>query len=121
MDDTDMIYINEYLSFDTERGWFGLSRDAQEILYRKKQIICSYSGCMEWGHEFFCELLNLYSGTSKYNYSLGTIDYKAGIAREYERGHKEEVAEWIIKHKDDEWFVKAADMLKNIIDDVPRY
>ena len=119
--DDKNIYINDYLSFNPVNGYFELSYAAQEIVYRQKQVICSYSGCVEWGHNFLCELLDLYSGNSKYNYSLGTIEYKKGIAREYERGHKEEVTRWIIKHKDDEWFSKAATMLVNIINDLPKY
>ena len=66
----EIIDINYYISFDPEYGKFTLSKPAQEILYRKKQVICSYSGCVEWGHNFFCELLDLYSGNSQYNYAL---------------------------------------------------
>ena len=113
------IYINDYISFDSERGWFSLTRKSQEILYRKKQVICSYSGCTEWGHKFFCELLDLYSGNSQYNYALGTIVHADQIRRLYEEGHSEEVTNWVNNHKNDVWFSKAAAMLANIIEDVP--
>ena len=115
----DDIEINSYLSFDPEYGRFKLTNEASEILYRKKQVICSYSGCDDWCHNFFCELIDLYSGSSQYNYSLGSVVHKVQIDKMYAAGHKEEVINWIKRHKDDRWFVKAATMLANIIEDVP--
>lgn len=115
----DSIYINDYLSFDPDDGWFKLSAKAQEILYRQKQVICSYSGCVEWGHNFFCELLDLYSGDSQYNYALGTVVHKDQIEKLYKDGKKDGVINWVERHKDDYWFSKAAIMLANIINDVP--
>ena len=117
----EMIYINDYLSFDTTDGWFNLSDTAQEILYRKKGVICSYSGCTEWGHMFFCELLNLYSGQSIYNFALGTTDFKDEIEKLYKAGHGQEVIDWVKRKKDEVWFCKAAAMLVNIIKDLPEY
>lgn len=116
-----MIVINDYITFDSDFGKFNLTAKAQEIIYRQKQIICSYSGCNEWCHFFFCELLDLYSGSSIYNYALGTFMHMEQIDDMYRGGHAEEVTEWIEKHKDDEWFQKAADMLVKIIDDLPIY
>ena len=113
------IHINDFISFDTEDGWFKLSDRAQTILYREKQMICSYSGSVEWGHMFFCELLNLYSGASPYNYALGTTDHAETIEKMYAEGHKQEVIDWIKRKKDDEWFCKAAAMLGNVIKDLP--
>ena len=114
-----MIYINDYISFDTENGWFILSREAQEILYRQKHLICSYSGCVEWGYNFFCELLDLYSGGSQYNFALGTVIHKYELEEAYKAGHVKEVIDWVNRKKEQEWFKKAADMLVKIIDDVP--
>lgn len=118
--DDGMIYINDYISFDVECGWFRLSDMAQNILYREKEIICSYSGSVEWGHMFFCELLNLYSGDSTYNYALGTVNYASSIKKLYEEGHQKEVADWVERKKNEVWFTKAAAMLANIIRDLPR-
>lgn len=115
----DSIYINDYLSFNPDHGWFELSLKAQEILYRQKQVICSYSGCVEWGHNFFCELLDLYSGDSQYNYALGTVVHKDQIEKLYRDGKQDGVVNWVEKHKDDVWFSKAAAMLAEIINDVP--
>ena len=118
---SEVIYINDYLSFDKDDGWFTLSNKAQEILYRQKQLICSYSGCVEWGHNFFCELIDLYSGNSQYNYALGTYVHADEIDRMYKEGHSEEVINWVEKHKDDYWFSKAAAMLSSIIEDAPEH
>ncbi len=117
----DNIYINDYVSFDPDSGWFALSNIAQEILYRQKQVICSYSGCIEWGHKFFCELLDLYSGNSQYNYALGTVVHADQIEKMYQNGHSEEVTNWVKKHKNDLWFSKAAAILAKIIEDVPEW
>ena len=117
----DNIYINDYIEFNPESGWFELSLMSQEILYRKKGVICSYSGCVEWGHKFFCELLDLYSGDSQYNYALGTVIYSKEIEEMYKTGHSEEVINWVEKHKNDYWFTKAAAMIASIIKDVPEY
>lgn len=118
--DDGMIYINDYISFDTEDGWFKLSDMAQNILYREKEVICSYSGSVEWGHMFFCELLNLYSGGSPYNYALGTTDHAKDIERAYKNGHKKEVIDWLERNKNAMWFCKAAAMLATIIKDLPK-
>lgn len=115
----DIIYINDYLSFNPDHGWFELSSKAQEILYRQKQVICSYSGCVEWGHKFFCELLDLYSGDSQYNYALGTVVHKDQIEKLYKDGKEDGVIDWIERHKGNYWFSKAAAMLVEIINDVP--
>ncbi|MBR3645642.1 MAG: hypothetical protein IKN54_04425 [Lachnospiraceae bacterium] len=116
----ESIYINDYISFDTTDGWFRLSDMAQRILYQGKEVICSYSGCVEWGHNFFCQLLDLYCGGSKYNFALGTVIHEDEIEEAYRNGHKAEIVNWVKKHKDDEWFAKAAGMLANIIQDVPK-
>lgn len=116
----ELIYINDYISFDTEDGIFRLSDMAQNILYREKEVICSYSGSVEWGHMFFCELLNLYSGGSPYNYALGTNDYAKDIEKAYKSGHQKEIEEWVERKKSEEWFCKAAAMLGNIIRDLPK-
>ena len=114
------IYINDYLYFDAEYGYFNLSDKAKEILYRQKEVICSYSGCNEWGHNFFCELIDLYSGSSQYNYALGTVVHAYQIKEMYRNGHKDEVINWVNKHKNDMCFSMAAAMLANIINDVPK-
>lgn len=115
----NLININDYIYFNCDDGKFTLTNEAKEILYRKKQIICSYSGCIEWGHEFFCELLDLYSGCSIYNYSLNSFKHKETIEELYRKGHSAEVSQWLEKIKDKTWFTKCADMLVTIIDDIP--
>ena len=118
---TGTMFINDYISFDKGYGEFVLTAKAQEIIYHEKQVICSYSGSNEWAHEFFCELLDLYSGNSQYNYAIGTVRHKTEIEEMYRSGHDTEVIDWLEKHKNDEWFVKAAVMFANIIDNLPSY
>lgn len=119
VEDDNKIMINDYLYFDTECGMFLPTDTAQDILYRQKNIICSYSGCNEWCHDFFCQLLDLYSGTSKYNHSLGTVVHKLQLEETYKAGHQEEVIAWVKKNKDERRFDSAAAALAYIIKDIP--
>lgn len=118
-EDTSIIPINEYLYFDTICGKFCCTELTQSILYSQKQIICSYSGCQDWCHDFFCQLLDLYSGSSKYNYALGTVVHKLQLEESYKAGHSEEVINWVKRNKDERRFDSAAAALAYIIKDVP--
>lgn len=42
-----MLTISKNLVWDDEFGRFYLSSDAQETIYREKNVICSYSGSSE--------------------------------------------------------------------------
>lgn len=66
----NIIEINKYMYFDKNLGKFYLTSEAEEIIYKKKQIICSYSGANEWLNFFTLEMMNLYTGSSPYNYAL---------------------------------------------------
>ena len=113
------IIINDVLSFDKKFGSFVLSNTASNTIYREKGVICSYSGADEWCHHLVCELLDLYSGRIKYNYSLNTGDFAQDIYEMYKAGHAEEVCEYIERNKNRRWFSKAANMIRTIIDDLP--
>jgi len=112
------IKINDYMYFDTEYGYFRLTNEALEIIYRKKGIICSYSGANEWIHHFTCEMIDLYSGSSKYNYSLGTTVHETELPKIF-IANKDAVISWVEKSLEKEWGQHLYTMIKNIIDDVP--
>lgn len=111
------INLNDYLYFDKSAKKFIATDKTAHILYREKDIICSYSGVDEWTHFFMCELVNLYSGHSVYNHSMSDIDY----AESLERCPTENVERWIERVKKEEWFIKAIDMFSKIIEDIPNY
>lgn len=113
------IEINDYVLFDANSGRFCLTIKSGEIIYREKGVICSYSGSDDWCHQFFCQLLDLYSGRSKYNYALNTGDFALDISDMYKAGHAEEVCAYIERNKNRSWFSKAANMMATIIDDLP--
>lgn len=113
----NIISINKYLYFDKERGVFALTDEASEIIYRKKEIICSYSGADEWCNHFVCELIDLYSGSSKYNYALGTTVHETAIP-EIWKENKDGVCEWVERSMNKEWGKRAFDMLITVIDDL---
>ena len=92
----NIIRINKYLYFDKDCGVFALTNEASEIIYRKKEIICSYSGADEWCNHFVCELIDLYSGCSRYNYALGTIVHETEIP-EIWKYNKDSVCDWVEK------------------------
>lgn len=115
--DENVIELNDYLYFDKSAKKFIATDKTAHILYREKDIICSYSGVDEWTHFFMCELINLYSGCSVYNHSLFDIDY----AESLEIFPTEDVERWIERVKKEEWFIKAIDMFSKIIEDIPSY
>jgi len=47
------ININKHMYFSVEYGRFYLTSEASEIIYRQKELICSYSGVNEWIHHFY--------------------------------------------------------------------
>ena len=117
----DVININKYVYFDTADCWFKMTNEGSELIYRTKQVICSYSGANEWCNHFFCEMLDLFSGHSVYNHSLGSFRHKEEIEYLCREGRSEEVVKWVDKHKGDEWFERAADTFVMIIDSLPEY
>lgn len=113
----NIIGINKYLYFDKKRGKFCLTSEAQDIIYRQKWVICNYSGADEWCNHFVCELIDLYSGLSKYNYGVGTIVHEKEISNIWEQ-NKMSVCDWVKKTKDKAWGKRAFDMFVKIIDDL---
>lgn len=112
------IIINKYLYFDIEREKFALSDEASKIIYRQKEIICSYSGANEWCHHFVCDLLDLYSGVSLYNHSIDSYKHEDRI-NEIAITNKDALINWIKDSINREWSKKVYSMIINIIDDLP--
>lgn len=111
--------IDSYLAFDARFGRFILTDTASEIIYREKGIIRSYSGADEWCHNFFCQLMNLFSGSSPYSPVLRNVDFEEDIKEAYRTGHSKEVIDWMAKHKDDHWFICAVVEFHELIDSLP--
>jgi hypothetical protein len=103
--------------FDTESGRFFLTSETLEIVYRQKNLICSYSGANEWIHHFVCEMLDFCSGSSIYNYALGTIKHEEEISKIF-KINKEAVIEFINKTIEESWSIKMYKLIENIIDEV---
>ena len=114
----DIIEINKYLYFDKDSGRFTLTSEAREIIYRQKHVICSYSGTDEWCNHFVCELIDLYSGSSIYNYAIGCCKHEKEIPEIFAT-NREGLCEWIEKIIKKEWGKKLFDMFVAIIDDLP--
>lgn len=112
------IKLSKYVCFNTDNGYFYLTSEAQNIIYRQKNIICSYSGSNEWCNHFICEMIDLYSGSSQYNYSLGTTVHETRIP-ELLNSCRPQVINWVNNIKDEEWGLKMFKMFDSIIDDLP--
>jgi len=110
------IQCNKYVYFNTEYGRFYLTSEAQNIIYRQKNLICSYSGSNEWIHHFVCEMLDFYTGDSIYNYALGTVDYEKRIP-EVHKTNKEELNKFVQKTTELSWGKKMYKTIENIIDE----
>lgn len=114
------IVLSKYVSFNCETGRFYLTNEAQNILYRQKELICSYSGCNDWIDHFVHEMMNLYSGSSPYNYALGTCNHHTQFPILWE-DHKEEVINYVKKSKERTWGKAMYDCIDHIIDSVPKH
>lgn len=114
----ESLKCGKYVEFDFNSGEFVLTQDASEIIYREKGCICSYSGADEWCNHIFCQLIDLYSGSSPYNYALGTCDHEKSIPV-YWRENRDGVIEWLNKHKGDGWFDIACKTFDAIFDNIP--
>ena len=110
------ISINKHMYFDTEFGHYCLTSEASELIYRQKNLICSYSGANEWIHHFTCEMLDFCSGSSIYNYALGTIRHKEEIAKVF-IANKENVINFVTKSLEVPWSKKMYKMIEMIIDE----
>lgn len=115
----NQIQINKHMVFDIEYGHFFLTSEASEIIYRQKNLICSYSGANEWIHHFTCEMLDFLSGASVYNYALGTFRHKEELENVF-KTNKEAVIDYINKTLKDSWSKKAYSLIENIIDEAEK-
>ena len=111
------IKVNKYVYFDTTYGRYYLTSEASEIIYRRKNLICSYSGANEWVHHFICEMLDLCSGQSIYNYALGCYKHENEIERIFKE-NKESVTKFIQKTTEEQWSKTMYKLIENIIDEV---
>ena len=118
MEERNIIEINKYMYFDKDYGVFRLTSEASEIIYRQKEIICSYSGADEWINFFTLEMINLYTGSSPYNYVLGTCDHHEAFPRVFKE-NPEGLCEWVEKSLNKEWGKHMYKMIENIINDIP--
>ena len=117
-----MIECGKYVYFDDSEeysaGRFCLTEEAQEIIYRQKEIICSYSGANEWCNHMFCQFIDVFSGASIYNYSLGTVNHEKEIPKIWKE-NKQSVIEWLLKAQSKEWFIKCCESFDFMFENLP--
>lgn len=105
--DTFICLFGDFAYF--EDGSFKLNEEGIKILHDESKLITSYSGVHYWCNHFICELLDLYSGTSEYNYSLGTIQHQKEIAQGW-NNNKDSIIQWFYTNSDKLWFQLAEKM-----------
>lgn len=105
--DTFICLFGDFAYF--EDGAFKLNEEGIKILHDESKLITSYSGVNYWCNHFICELLDLYSGTSEYNYSLGTIQHQKEIAQGW-NNNKDSIIQWFYTNSDKLWFQLAEKM-----------
>ena len=96
--------FGEYAIF--ENGFFKLNDKGTKIIHDTSELICSYSGANQWCHHFICELLDLYSGSSKFSYSLGTCNHQKEQPQCWNI-ITETVIKWFNKHSNSLWYKLA--------------
>ena len=114
----EKIQISKYVYYNMEYNCFYLTPEAQEIIYRKKHIICSYSGSNEWCNHFVCQMVDLYSGASIYNYALGTTNHEKEIPELIKEGHVESVINFIKRIPNEEWGIAMGRAIDFVIDNL---
>lgn len=112
------IEINKYIQFDVERGIFCLSDEASNMIYRQKELICSYSGADEWCNHFICELFDVYSGSSVYNHAVNSYRHEERIKGLFEKD-RDKLIDWVKDSINNKWSNKVYNMIVTIIDDLP--
>lgn len=115
------IKIGKYVVYSPEDGWFRLTFEASNIIYREKEIICSYSGSNEWCNHFFCQMIDLFSGSSPYNYALGTCDHEKTIPIILKENKDEEdpIVNWINKQINKTWWKNMVDSFEYMFEHLP--
>lgn len=106
---------SKYSFFDGEIGRFVLTDEAQDILHRS--VLYSHSGANEWCNHFVCELIDLYSGSSKYNYCLGQIEHEHRIP-ELWTINKEYIIRWLETNLNKDWFKNVIKVFDFTIDNM---
>lgn len=105
------VKFGKYASYTN--GKFELNTKGSMIL-KNSQLIISQSGMDFWCNHFICELLDLYSGLSEYNFMFGTVNHQKDIARLWHEDSNTVIA-WFTKHADSDWLNLAAEAFDNIM------
>ena len=114
----DNIAIGKYAYFDAETGYFRIIAEVSELIYRDKELICSYSGNQEWANHFICELIDLFSGSSKFNYCLETTVHEKRLQELWRANCKEQIIGWINKSLNEQWFQKVINVFDYTIESI---
>jgi hypothetical protein len=112
------IQISKYVFYDTDCHRFYLTSEAQNIIYRVKNVICSYSGSNDWCNHFVCQMVDLYSGASIYNYALGTTDHEKEIPSLIKDGYADNVIRFIKRIPTEEWGMAMGKSIDFVIDNL---
>lgn len=114
----NIIEINKYMYFDKTTGKFRLTSEGSDTIYHKKNLICSYSGADDWIHSFTLEMMNFYTGSSPYNYTLNSCNHHEAFPRIFKE-NPEDTCEWVEESLTKDWGIHMYKMIEVIIDDVP--
>ena len=98
-------------------GKFYLNKEISELLHRKTELICSYSGADEQCNHMICELIDLYSGSSPFNYSLGTCNHENELSK-YWSENANGVINWFEKISKHKWYQLVVSTFDNIIESI---
>lgn len=109
------ILIGKYVIFND--GLFLPNEKVSELLYTNTELICSYSGVTAWCNHVICELIDIYSGTSIYNYAFNCYKLEEKIKNDWNRT-PELVIDWIFNILEKEWFKLVISSFENIIESI---
>lgn len=108
------IDVNKYVYF--KDGKFYLTDSARDTI-RRKQVITSYSGAQEWCHHIMCELIDLYTGSSKYNYALSSVTHETRMPEIYQE-NPSGCTRWIENMANETWAIAANETFENMFENL---
>lgn len=116
-EDKNKVRISEHLLFDISKGKFVLNPSTAEEIYREKHLIESYSGCDEWCNHTMCELLDVCSGVSIYNHTIGCFEHEKRLP---EWASPDKMLYWLNSKRPRDSFKKAVTMFEFIVNNLPK-
>ena len=110
------ITLSKYITFNKMNFKFELTEKGKDIILKEKKIITDAKGIDDWIHHFVCEMINLCSGKSPFNYTLDSIDHEKMLSEFFYIN--ETIISYIEPTENKQWLKKMYKIIDYIIDEI---